>query len=589
MRINKVIQSFLGIISFLLIYTNVIAQTNEHLLYSCTSGFHYKVVESISPLTIEFTADCSSNSPIQSYVWTFGDGEISTKENPQHQYLEEGLYDVSLKIKNQSGDSSVHFETIKVSGITGQYCTSYFTFTRITTSSDYTYSFTDHSISSIGTINYWKWTFGDGSQVVYSQNPIHQFMNTGNFQVILETHSDSGCISTYTVNLLILSSPNPIDASFTFKKDTTNSSGLTYLFHDNSSSSSQINQWKWYFEDGDSSIVQDPTHTFPYGGIYYITLRVKNTDGYSSEVSIPIQVGSQNKYNLWGRVYAGSYVIDKCIAYLYKEFNNNYFVPTDTIRLTSVNDTLGVYYFFQKYEGKYRVKVLTPDNSIYSDDYAPTYYGNSKFWDQASTLNLFNNISQANVNLVSVNPISGNAKIEGKIINQSGKIIPKEGIELLLLNNTGNIAAYTYTDSTGFFSFKNLAIGTYSVYVELTGFKCIPIILTINQPNDSIVNTQIFLNNQTFIGIEESASKERNTLKIYPNPSTDIVWIDCESNESKRVEIYNMNGILLQSFDDANNKSLIEVNLNNYITGIYYIKVIYLKKNKVLVGKFLKN
>ena len=568
---------------------SVVAQVDFNGAKNCQANFNYEVVESISPLTINFIEDCESNFPVLSYIWSFGDGEFSYKKDPQHQFLEEGSYNVTLKIYTQNGDSSQTSKYVKVTAIAAQNCTSYFTYTRNTSSADFTYTFTDHSISTIGTINYWKWTFGDASPVVYTQNPIHQFMSTGTFPVTLETHSDSGCISLYTVNLLILSSPNPIDASFTFKKDTSLSNGLTFLFHDNSTSSSQITQWKWFFEDGDSSNVQDPTHTFPFGGVYYVKLMVKNLDGYSSELTIPVQVGSQSKYNLWGRVYAGSYVIDKCIAYLYKEFNNNYFVPTDTIRLTSVNDTLGVYYFFQKYEGRYRVKVLTSDNSVYTKDYAPTYYGGSKFWAQASTLNLFNNISQANVYLVAVNPNTGNAKISGKIINQSGKTIPKKDIELLLLDNSGNIISYTFSDSSGFFAFNNLGVGNYKVYVELTGFDCIPLNLTINNTNDSIVNTQIIFLNQTFIGLEENNETTNLPLSIYPNPSASWVWIDTKKEIIESVEIYNVAGILCEKIENTDKKSVLQIDISRYNSGIYIIKARSLKNQNISFGKFLKN
>jgi len=43
-----------------------------------------------------------------------------------------------------------------------------------------------------------------------------------------------------------------------------------------------ITEWKWYFGDGDSSIVKDPTHIFS-AGIYDITLKAKAASGCFSE------------------------------------------------------------------------------------------------------------------------------------------------------------------------------------------------------------------------------------------------------------------------------------------------------------------
>ena len=50
------------------------------------------------PLLVEFTNN--SVGDIQSYLWDFGDGEISTLETPNHLYEEEGVFTVSLTIND---------------------------------------------------------------------------------------------------------------------------------------------------------------------------------------------------------------------------------------------------------------------------------------------------------------------------------------------------------------------------------------------------------------------------------------------------------------------------------------------------------
>lgn len=47
-----------------------------------------------APLTVHFT-DLSPNSPV-AWSWTFGDGNVSTDQNPVNTYANPGLYDVSL-------------------------------------------------------------------------------------------------------------------------------------------------------------------------------------------------------------------------------------------------------------------------------------------------------------------------------------------------------------------------------------------------------------------------------------------------------------------------------------------------------------
>jgi PKD repeat protein len=55
----------------------------------------------------EYTfTDLSFNGPV-SWLWYFGDGNTSAQQNPQHQYLQNGLYDVALVTTNAFGSDSV--------------------------------------------------------------------------------------------------------------------------------------------------------------------------------------------------------------------------------------------------------------------------------------------------------------------------------------------------------------------------------------------------------------------------------------------------------------------------------------------------
>ena len=54
-----------------------------------------------APLTVQFT-DLSTNSPTN-WFWTFGDGHVSTKQNPVHKYERAGKYVVTLTVRNYGG------------------------------------------------------------------------------------------------------------------------------------------------------------------------------------------------------------------------------------------------------------------------------------------------------------------------------------------------------------------------------------------------------------------------------------------------------------------------------------------------------
>jgi PKD repeat protein len=57
-----------------------------------------------------------------SWLWTFGDGETSTEENPYHKYEQEGSYTVSLKVTTSEGcvDSAVMETPVMVEWKTGE-------------------------------------------------------------------------------------------------------------------------------------------------------------------------------------------------------------------------------------------------------------------------------------------------------------------------------------------------------------------------------------------------------------------------------------------------------------------------------------
>ncbi len=577
----KIKETILIILS--LLTTNVILSQTSKL---CTAQFSYNVNNEVSPLTYQFLDSSYSQNTIVKWEWDFGNGQVSAKQNPEHQYLTEGNYLVMLKITDNQGCSDIAVDTIRILKNIPPTCNAYFTFVFDTAGPNYTYRFFDHSIHTNDSITSWSWDFGDLSPISHIQNPIHQFSSIGTYLVTLNIHTATNCNSSYSTSIYVTNGGVNCAANFTQIIDTSSSVPYTMLFHDNSFHLSPITSWTWFFDDGDSSNYQDPTHVFPFAGIYNVKLKIR-TANCSDEIQIPIQVGNPQKYNLWGRVYVGNLTTDKCIAYLYRDYKNNCVKPLDTVHLTSVNDTLGVYYFYQVPEGDLKVQVVLPSSSQFVNNYAPTYYNSSSLWQYSQSIPLYQDLSMQNVNMKSVLSQVGTDYIEGSVVNTSNGQI--EGVLILLKNGQNDIIDYTFTDVNGKYSFSQIPQGQFQIFGDLAGFSSNPANGNFTLNNDSIFGVNLIIAASSInTYFESQISNEGKSFFIYPNPVTDgklfyhLKNQDIKTRVSYR--IFNSMGVIVMQGKLINTNY---INLNGLESGIYFINILDDKGNSFGVKKLI--
>jgi PKD repeat protein len=79
-----------------------------------TAGFEAEPLAGRAPLTVQF-AD-TSNGPVSSWRWDFGDGATSNVQNPSHAFAQPGAYRVFLTVTGSSGvDTLVRSSFVRVS------------------------------------------------------------------------------------------------------------------------------------------------------------------------------------------------------------------------------------------------------------------------------------------------------------------------------------------------------------------------------------------------------------------------------------------------------------------------------------------
>lgn len=105
-----------------------------------------------------------------------------------------------------------------------------------------------------GTIQSWKWLFGDG-KISTLQSPKHKYKNVGIYDVKLVAVTDKGCFDTLSKPAIAKVNPNP-KAGFYYVKDRSWENEVDIQFFDTSSGGPV--KWNWNFASMGSSTDQNP-------------------------------------------------------------------------------------------------------------------------------------------------------------------------------------------------------------------------------------------------------------------------------------------------------------------------------------------
>jgi gliding motility-associated-like protein len=216
------------------------------------------------PLRVNFTdASTGGSAGIVSWEWDFGDGTLSTQQNPLKIYTTAGNYSVTLKVTNAGGCSRVISRPnyIQVNdGIRIVFSNT----NPILCKPPETINFTSLSTGP-GTLSY-SWLFGDGGTASI-QNPSHTYLTGGNFNVSLIVQSSDGCIDTLTKPALF--SVRNVNTDFTIPATVCLGVPLTIA---NTSVPVATTSF-WDFGDATTSTQTSPTKTYTAVGTYQIRLR----------------------------------------------------------------------------------------------------------------------------------------------------------------------------------------------------------------------------------------------------------------------------------------------------------------------------
>jgi len=223
---------------------------------------------------MQFT-DESTGAPT-AWFWEFGDGVgTSGEQNPVYTYTTANDFVVTLLVTNALGSDDVT-GTVTVEPLPA----ASFDYNPHAGQMPLTVYFTN--TSPVGTNP--QWEFGDGGTDT-GDFVNHTYVATGTYivQLTVETALCGRDIATGTVVVTFEAAPI---ASFTADPASGCGAPLDVQFTDTSVAVPPATAWHWDFGDGNSSIEQNPLHSYLSTGVYTVTFVVTNNVGSDTATGV---------------------------------------------------------------------------------------------------------------------------------------------------------------------------------------------------------------------------------------------------------------------------------------------------------------
>ncbi len=233
---------------------------------------------------------------LQKWYWDYGDATTATltnNSNHDHTYATWGNKTVSLKVETNSGCQSAVFTKqvmVNPNPVADFTMPAGLCLPAANAQFNSTSTIADGTQGSFG----YLWDFGDppsgAANAATTAGPQHLYNGTGPFSIKLTVTSAAGCTHEVTKSLSnVFAQPK---SNFTVNAE--NCLNDATSFTDNSLTNtpgSVITEWHWDFGDGQTSTVQNPTHTYTTANTYTVKLYIRTDKGcYSDTLSKTVVV-----------------------------------------------------------------------------------------------------------------------------------------------------------------------------------------------------------------------------------------------------------------------------------------------------------
>lgn len=232
---------------------------------------------------ITFTDSSVSFAPVRASYWDFGDGTTSSLKNPPaHLYSSPGVYPVKLFITGLDGCIS---DTVQKNISVGTKPVADFQI--FDTCMPKPARIIDQSTNTVGDISKWTWLV-DGIVAANGQQPLLSVATPGLHIVKLVVKTSIGCESD-TLTRTFFVDPAPIVD--VVAPDGCLNVPVAFLGNQTDNQTT-ITQWNWKFGDGNTSQLQNPSHSFSSSGNKDVQMNAVASNGcVSADIMETINIG----------------------------------------------------------------------------------------------------------------------------------------------------------------------------------------------------------------------------------------------------------------------------------------------------------
>jgi gliding motility-associated-like protein len=209
---------------------------------------------------------------ILSYEWNLDDGTILNDTNVQHLYTAAGTYDVNLSVTSLEGCIS----DTTISTTVFNLPVADFDFTNAC----YLDSVAFENTSQLNgtTLNNIMWDVESDNIIDYTGvDGEHMYASSGTYDITQIVETTDGCLDTVSQEIIVYAKPTA-DWNYTtvceyIATDFTNNSTVVVVDND------AITNHEWNFGDGNTSIIENPTHQYSSENVYSVELIVTTNHG----------------------------------------------------------------------------------------------------------------------------------------------------------------------------------------------------------------------------------------------------------------------------------------------------------------------